>query len=57
MDSAAPRFSAVGAGAVGAEHGAAFPRANRNGDVGQRRERAEQPRHAAQLQRGAGTDG
>ena len=25
-------------------------------DVGQRRERAEQPRHAAQLQRGAGAD-
>jgi len=45
------------AGAVGAEHGAAFSRANREGDVGQRRKRAEQPRYAAQLQCGAGTDG
>ena len=39
------------AGAVRAEHGAPLARPHRERDVGQRRERAEQPRHAAQLQR------
>ena len=45
------------AGAVRAEHGAPLARAHRQRDVGQRRERAEQPRHAAQLERVGGADG
>src|SRR4030095_283559 len=48
-----PRRSSAAAPAPAARS----PRANRDGDVGQRGERAEQPRHAAQLQRGAGADG
>ena len=44
------------AGAVRAEDCAPFTWPHRDGDIGQRRERAEQPRHAAQLQRGAGAD-
>ena len=45
------------AGAVRAEHGAPLAGAHGNGDVGERRERAEQTGHAAQLQRRAGADG
>ena len=44
------------AGAVGAEHGAPLARTHGQRHVGQRGERAEQPRHAAQLEGCAGTD-
>ena len=45
------------AGAVGAEHRAPLAGAHRQRDVGQRRERTEKPRHAAQFERGSGADG
>ncbi len=45
------------AGTVGAEHGAPLAGTHGDGDVGQRGERTEQSRHAAQLQRSAGADG
>ena len=44
------------AGAVGAEHRATLARPHRQRDIGQRRERAEQPRDAAQFERIAGPD-
>jgi hypothetical protein len=44
------------AGAVGPEHGAPLTRAHGDGDVGERGQRAEHARDAAQLERGSSTD-